>query len=301
MKPIIFKGSGVALVTPMHSDTSINFIELEKMINFHIKNKTDAIIVCGTTGESATLADTEKEALIQFVVKEVNGKIPVIAGTGSNSTAHCIKLSRTAEKLGCNALLVVTPYYNKTSQEGLCYHYKTVASSVRLPIILYNVPSRTGVDITPETCLKLSEIENIVAIKEASGDISKIAKISAICRGNLHVYSGNDDQTLPVLSLGGIGVISVFANIFPKEMHDINELYFCGKINESRELFLRYLDMMNVLFCDVNPVPVKEALNILGFNCGRCRLPLFRLNSENKDKLRNLLKIHVNKKQQAAD
>ena len=293
MKPILFKGSGVALVTPMNEDESINFNELEKLIEFQIKNKTDAIIVCGTTGENATLSDSEKEQVIKFTVEKVNGKIPVIAGTGGNCTKRSVHLSKLAEKLRCDGILVVTPYYNKTSQEGLYYHYKTIAQSVKIPVILYNVPSRTGIDIALETCLKLSKIDNILAIKEASGDISKVSKIISFCGENLNVYSGNDDQTLPVLSLGGIGVISVFANIFPKEMHNINSLYFEGKVIESRNLFFKYLNTMNALFCDVNPVPVKESLNMMGFNCGKCRMPLFRLNSENIAKLKSALRENL--------
>ncbi len=290
MKPIIFKGSGVALVTPMKEDESVNFSELEKLIEFQIKNKTDAIIVCGTTGESATLSDEEKEKVIRSTVEKVNKRVPVIAGTGGNCTRRSVYLSKLAEKLKCSGVLVVTPYYNKTSQEGLYYHYKTIAESVKIPVILYNVPSRTGVDIALKTCLKLSKIDNIVAIKEASGDISKVAKIISSCKDDLYVYSGNDDQILPILSLGGIGVISVFANIFPKEMHNINSLYFKNSVAECRDLFFKYLDVMNVLFCDVNPVPVKEALNILGFSCGKCRMPLFNLSDENFKKLKNALK-----------
>ena len=293
MKPIIFRGSGVALVTPMNSDYSINFDELKKLIDFHIKNKTDAIIICGTTGESATLSYEEKEEIIKFTIDKVNDRIPVIVGTGCNNTMKSIQLTELAEKLKCSGVLVVTPYYNKTSQEGLYYHYKVIAESVKIPIILYNVPSRTGLDITPETCFKLSKINNIVAIKEASGDISKIAKIISLCRDNLNVYSGSDDQSLPILSLGGIGVISVFSNIFPKEMHNINSLYFEGKVIESRNLFFKYLNTMNALFCDVSPVPVKEALNMIGFNCGKCRMPLFGLNSENITKLKSALRENL--------
>lgn len=290
MKKIIFKGSGVALVTPMKENGEVNFKELEKLIDFHLKNKTDAIIVFGTTGEGATLKDDEKKEIIKVTLNKVKGKIPVIAGTGSNSTKRAIELSKMAQNLGCSAVLVVTPFYNKTSQEGLYNHYKIISESLDLPIILYNVPSRTGMTISPETYLKLSKIKNIVATKEASGDISHIAKVISLCRDDLMVYSGNDDQTLPILALGGIGVISVFANIFPKEMHDINNLFFENKLDASKELFFKYLEVMNMLFCDINPIPVKEALNILGFNCGKCRLPLFNLNNENKEKLKLLLK-----------
>lgn len=286
MKKVIFKGSGVALVTPMKKDYKINFVELDKLVDFHLSNNTNAVIVCGTTGESATLTDEEKTELIKFVVDKVNGKIPVVAGTGSNNTAQAIKLSKKAEKLGCDGLLIVTPYYNKTSQEGLYYHYKLIAESVNLPIILYNVPSRTGMTITPETYLRLSKIKNIVATKEASGDISHITKVTYLCGENLKIYSGNDEQTLPILSLGGIGAISVFANVFPKEMHDINELFFSGNWSESKKLFLRHIKIMDLLFCDVNPIPVKGALNILGFDCGKCRPPLFNLNKSEYEKIK---------------
>ena len=289
MKKIVFKGSGVALVTPMLEDGDVNFKELEKLLDFQIKNNTDSIIVCGTTGEGATLKDSEKEEIIKFTLDKVNGRIPVIAGTGSNNTKSAVKLSKMAENLGCSAILVVTPFYNKTSQEGLYNYYKIIAESVNLPVILYNVPSRTGMSIKLETYWKLSKIKNIVATKEASGDISHIARIISLCGEDLRVYSGNDDQTLPILSLGGIGVISVFANVFPKEMHDINHLFFEGNINESRRAFFKYLNVMNMLFCDVNPIPVKEALNILGFSCGKCRSPLFPLSEENVEKLKKEL------------
>ena len=289
MKKIVFKGSGVALVTPMKENGDVNFKELEKLIDFHLKNKTDAIIVFGTTGEGATLTDDEKKEIIKVTLNKVKGKIPVIAGTGSNNTRRAIELSKMAQNLGCSAVLVVTPFYNKTSQEGLYNHYKIISESLDLPIILYNVPSRTGMTISPETYLKLSKIKNIVATKEASGDISHIAKVISLCGDDLMVYSGNDDQTLPILALGGIGVISVFANIFPKEMHDINNLFFENNLDSSKELFFKYLEVMNMLFCDVNPIPVKKALNILGFNCGKCRLPLFELSNENREKIKYLL------------
>lgn len=285
MKKTVFKGSGVALVTPMHNDGSVNFEVLEEILEFQIKNKIDAIITCGTTGESATMSDEERAAVIDFTVKKVAGRVPVIAGTGSNSTEHALKMSKRAQELGVDAILVVTPYYNKTSQRGLIRHYSCIADNVDLPMILYNVPSRTGVSIRPETYAELAKHPNIVATKEANGDLSAIAKTIALCGDDLAVYSGNDDQTVPILSLGGLGVISVFANVCPYESHEINEKFFDGDLNVARELFLKSNELMDALFCDVNPIPVKEAMNQLGFNCGSCRLPLVSLSAENKDKL----------------
>lgn len=290
MKKTIFKGSGVAIVTPMKDDGSVNFEVLGEIIEFQIKNKTDAIITCGTTGESATLSDDEKTEVIRYTVDKVNGRIPVIAGTGSNNTEHALKMSQNAQKLGVDALLIVTPYYNKTSQKGLIAHYTHIADNVNLPIILYNVPSRTGVSIKPETYLELSKHQNIVAVKEANGDISSIAQTISLCGDNLGVYSGNDDQIIPILSLGGLGVISVFANVCPLECHEINQKFFSGEIKSANDLFIKSIDLMNMLFCDVNPIPVKEAMNQIGFNCGRCRLPLISLSNENKEKLINSMK-----------
>lgn len=285
MKKTVFKGSGVALVTPMHSDGSVNFEVLEEILEFQIRNKTDAIITCGTTGESATMSDEERAAVIDFTVKKVAGRVPVIAGTGSNSTEHALKMSKKAQELGADAVLVVTPYYNKTSQRGLIRHYSCIADNVDLPMILYDVPSRTGVSIRPETYAELAKHPNIVATKEANGDLSAIAKMIALCGDDLAAYSGNDDQTVPILSLGGLGVISVFANVCPYESHEINGKFFEGDLNAARELFLKSNELMEALFCDVNPIPVKEAMNQLGFNCGSCRLPLVSLSAENKDKL----------------
>lgn len=285
MKKKVFKGSGVALVTPMHSDGSVNFEVLGEILEFQIKNKTDAIIICGTTGESATMSDEERAAVIDFAVKKVAGRVPVIAGTGSNSTEHALAMSKKAQELGADAILVVTPYYNKTSQRGLIRHYSYIADNVDLPMILYNVPSRTGISIRPETYAELAKHPNIVATKEANGDLSAIAKTIALCGDDLGVYSGNDDQTIPILSVGGLGVISVFANVCPYESYEISEKFFAGDINAARELFLRSNELMEALFCDVNPIPVKEAMNQLGFSCGSCRLPLVSLSAENKDKL----------------
>ena len=289
MKKIIFKGAGVALVTPMNSDGSVNYDELEKLIEFQIENGTDAIISCGTTGESATLSSQERNNLIEFTVKKVDGRIPVIAGTGCNNTKQALENSLSAEKLGVDGLLIVTPYYNKTSQSGLIKHYEYIADRVKTPIILYNVPSRTGVSIKPQTYLKLSKHENIVAVKEASGDISSLAETISLCKDNLAVYSGNDDQTVPILSLGGIGVISVFSNICPKECHEMVQSYLSGNTEKSKKIQLKYLKLMNAMFCDVNPIPVKEALNLMGFNTGRCRMPLDILSKSNYEKLKEIL------------
>ncbi len=290
MKKTIFRGVGVALVTPMNSDSSVNYDELEKLIEFQIKNGTDAIISCGTTGESATLSSQERNNLIEFTVKKVGRRIPVIAGTGCNNTKQALENSLSAEKLGVDGLLIVTPYYNKTSQSGLIKHYEYIADRVKTPIILYNVPSRTGVSIKPQTYLKLSKHENIVAVKEASGDISSLAETISLCKDNLAVYSGNDDQTVPILSLGGIGVISVFSNICPKECHEMVQSYFDGDTEKSKEIQLKHLKLMNAMFCDVNPIPVKEALNLMGFNTGRCRMPLDILSESNYEKLKEILK-----------
>lgn len=284
MKKILFKGCGTAIATPFTND-GVNFEELKRLIDFQINEKVDAIIVCGTTGESATMSLEEKKQTIKFVVDIVNKRIPVIAGTGSNNTNSAIALSKYAEYVGADGVLVVTPYYNKTTQEGLISHYKSIASNIKIPIILYNVPSRTGVNILPQTCLKLSEIENIVAIKEASGDISQVSKIASLCGQNLNIYSGNDDQIVPVLSLGGIGVISVLSNIEPNFTHELVENYLKGNINKALEYQLHALDLINSLFAEVNPIPIKEALNLYGFNFGIPRLPLVPLSDNCKKSL----------------
>lgn len=290
MKKTIFKGAGVALITPMHEDGSVNYETLEKLIEFQIENGTDAIISCGTTGESATLSPKEHHDVVAFTIKQVNGRIPVIAGTGSNDTEAAVQRSLEAEDLGADGLLIVTPYYNKTSQNGLIKHYNYIADKVSVPIILYNVPSRTGVNIKPETYLELSNHTNICAVKEANGDISSVAKTISLCGKNLDVYSGNDDQIVPMLSLGAIGVISVFSNICPKECHSIVKNYFSGDVKSSAQLQIKYLELMNELFCDVNPVPVKEALNMMGYECGKCRMPLDILNNSDYQTLKNTLK-----------
>lgn len=285
---ILFKGVGTAISTPF-DESGINFEEYKKIVEFQIINGADAIIVCGTTGESSTMSTTEKEDLIKFTVDIVDNRIPVIAGTGGNNTANVIELSKYAEAVGVDGLLIVTPYYNKTTQAGLIKHYEAIANSVELPIILYNVPSRTGLNILPETCLELSKINNIVAIKEASGDISQVAKIADLCRDNLYIYSGNDDQILPILSLGGIGVISVLSNIYPKFVHNMVINYFNGDTYEALNSQLNSIDLINALFSEVNPIPVKEALNILGFNFGIPRLPLVEMSQTGKVKLQKAI------------
>ncbi len=290
MKKTIFTGAGVAIVTPMNQDGSINYDKLGQLIDFNIDNGTDAIIICGTTGESATMSDEEHIECIRYAVEKVNKRVPVVAGTGSNHTEYAVNLSKKAEELGADALLVVTPYYNKTSQHGLIKHFTAVAEAVDLPIILYNVPSRTGVNIIPETCLELSKIDNIVAVKEASGNISQVTKIAALCGDNLDIYSGNDDQIIPIMSLGGKGVISVLSNCMPFETHEICQLCLDNNYDEARKKAYRILGFTNALFCDVNPVPVKEALNIMGFKVGSCRLPLVDMNDSNIEKLTNEMK-----------
>ena len=288
-KKCIFKGSGVALITPMDRNNNINYETLEKLIEFQINNSTDAIISCGTTGESSVLSSEERQKIIEFTIKKVNHRVPVIVGTGSNNTQTALEFSKQAEKLGADGLLIVTPYYNKCSQESLISHYNYIADRVSTPIILYNVPSRTGVNIQPETYLKLSEHSNICATKEASGNLSNILKTKYLCGDNLDIYSGNDDQIVPVLSLGGIGVISVLANVCPKETHDIIYNYLNNNISISRDLQIKHTELIELLFSDVNPVPVKKALNLMGFDCGSCRLPLGELNSANTQKLQDSL------------
>ena len=279
---------GTAISTPF-DESGINFEEFKKLVEFQIIQGTDAIIVCGTTGESATMSTNEKEDLIKFTVDIVDKRVPVIAGTGSNNTANSIELSKYAESVGADGLLLVTPYYNKTTQQGLIAHYSAIADTVNLPIILYNVPSRTGINILPETYAKLSKINNIVAVKEASGDISQVAKIAQLCGDNLNIYSGNDDQVIPILSLGGLGVISVLSNIYPKFVHNMVINYLNGKHNAALSAQLNSLELSNTLFSEVNPIPVKEALNILGFNFGNPRLPLVEMSETAKVKLKQAI------------
>lgn len=289
MKDIIFTGAAVAIVTPFTED-GVNFSELKKLIDFNIEKGTDAIVIAGTTGESSTMSDEEHREVIRFTVEHVNKRVPVIAGTGSNDTIYALELSKYAESVGVDALLLVTPYYNKTTQSGLVKHFNYIADRVNIPIILYNVPSRTGVNIAPETYAELCKHPRIVATKEASGDLSAIAKTKALCKDELNIYSGNDDQIVPILSLGGKGVISVLSNIMPKETHDICSLYFEGKVEESCDLQTKYLDLINSLFIEVNPIPVKTALGLMGYNVGQLRMPLFPMEGKNLEVLSTELK-----------
>ena len=289
MKKIIFKGCGTAIVTPFTED-GVNFEEFGKLIEDQIENKVDSIIVCGTTGEASTMSLDEKKETIKFAVEKVAGRIPVIAGTGGNSTVSVIEMTKYAESVGVDGALIVTPYYNKCTQEGLIMHYKAIAEKTNLPIIVYSVPGRTGVNILPKTCLELSKIENIVAIKEASGNLSQVAEIASLCRDNLNIYSGNDDQILPVLSLGGIGVISVLSNVMPKYTHDMIKNFFDGNIEEATKMQLDAVELINALFCEVNPIPVKESLNMLGWNMGNPRLPLTKLSDKGCMQMENALK-----------
>lgn len=277
----IFKGAGVALVTPMKEDFSVDYDKLEELVEFHVKNGTDSIIICGTTGEAATQSHEEHLATVKACVEFTKKRIPVIAGTGSNCTETAIYLSQKAEEYGADGLLVVSPYYNKATQKGLVGHFSAIADSVKLPIILYNVPSRTGCNILPQTIAELvKNVDNIVGVKEASGDISQVANIMQLTDGKIDVYSGNDDQIVPVLSLGGVGVISVLSNIAPKETHDIVAKYLDGDVKGSLELQLKYLPLIHALFSEVNPIPVKKALNLMGMNVGTLRMPLTEMSPE---------------------
>ena len=282
----VFTGSGVAIVTPFSKDEKIDFDVFEKLIEFQIANNTDAVIVCGTTGEGSTLDHEEHSEAIRFTVEVVNKRIPVIAGTGSNDTNYAVKLSNEAEKAGVDGLLSVTPYYNKTSQRGLIEHFNYIADRVSVPIILYNVPSRTGVDIKPETYLELSKHERIVGAKEANGDISSVAKTISLCGPDFALYSGNDDQVTALMSLGGKGSISVLSNILPEVAHNIPAKFLAGDYEGSRKLQLEYLDLCNNLFIDVNPIPVKEAMNMMGMNVGPCRLPLYPMEEKALENLK---------------
>ena len=286
MKKILFKGCGTALATPF-TDKGVNFEEFGKLIEKQISEGVDSIIVCGTTGESATMTDEEKKNTIKYAIDKVNKRIPVIIGTGSNNTNHAIEMSKYAEGVGADGLLIVTPYYNKTTQIGLIEHYKKIAEAVNIPIILYNVPSRTGVNITPETCFELSKIPNIVAIKEASGNISQVAKIASLCKDNLTIYSGNDDQIIPIMSLGGLGVISVLSNIEPKYVHEMTYNYLNGNTKKALDMQLKSIPLIEALFSEVNPIPVKEALNIKGYDYGIPRLPLIKISDKGKENLIN--------------
>lgn len=278
----IFKGAGVAIITPFREDGSVNYDKLDELIDFHCNNGTDSIVICGTTGESSTLTEEEHMECIKFTIERTKKRIPVIAGTGSNCTRTAIEMSKDASKAGADGLLLVTPYYNKATQAGLAAHYKAIANEVKAPIILYSVKSRTGMNIEPATVAQLvSEVDNIVGIKEASGDIAQVAKIMQMTDGKIDLYSGNDDQIVPLLSLGGKGVISVLSNVAPKETHDICELFFKGDIEGSRALQLRALPLIGQLFSEVNPIPVKKAANLMGMEVGGVRMPLTEMTDAN--------------------
>ena len=287
----IFTGAGVAIVTPMNEDGSVNYAKLEELLEFQIAGNTDAIIICGTTGESSTLSDEEHLECIRFTCEKVNKRIPVIAGTGSNCTESAIYLSQKAEEFGADALLIVTPYYNKATQNGLKAHYTAIANKVKLPIILYNVPSRTGTRLAPQTVVDLcKEVPNIVAVKDATGDISEVAELMNLADGCVDVYSGNDDQIVPIMSLGGKGVISVLSNILPQETHDIVASYMNGDVQTSRDLQVKYIPLIKALFSEVNPIPVKKALNLMGMNVGSLRLPLTEMEDATAAKLAEEMK-----------
>ena len=287
----IFTGAGVAIVTPFNEDGSINYDRLDELIEFHCEHKTDSIVICGTTGESATMTEEEHMQCVKFTIDRVNKRVPVIAGTGSNCTRTAIDMSKEASEYGADGLLLVTPYYNKATQNGLIGHFSAVAKEVTAPIIMYSVASRTGCNIEPATAAKLvKEVDNIVGIKEASGNISQVAKIMNLTDGNIDVYSGNDDQIVPILSLGGKGVISVLSNVCPKETHDITERFFNGDIVGSRELQLKVLPLVHALFCEVNPIPVKTAMNLMGMEAGPLRLPMTPMEEANKARLIQTMK-----------
>ena len=290
MKKIIFKGCGTAIITPFTKDNNVDFEAFEKMLKFQLDEGADSIIVCGTTGEASTMSTDEKKKTIEFAVKTINHKIPVIAGTGSNCTQSAIEMTKYCESIGVDAVLVVTPYYNKTTQPGLVAHYSAIANSTSLPIILYNVPGRTGVNILPKTCLELSKIDNIVAIKEASGNLSQIAEIANLCGEELHIYSGNDDQIVPILSIGGLGVISVLSNLMPKYTHEMTEAYFSGNITKACKMQVDAIPLIKSLFCEVNPIPVKAACNLMNLGGGIPRLPLIEMSKSNKELLKNEMK-----------
>ena len=287
----IFKGAGVAIVTPMHEDGKVNYEKLEELLEYQIANSTDAIIICGTTGESSTMTHGEHLQTIKFAIDKVAGRVPVIAGTGSNCTETAIMMSQEAASYGADALLIVTPYYNKATQKGLIRHYTQIAESVpQTPIIMYNVPSRTGCNLQPATVAALvKNVKNIVGIKAASGDLSQIAKMMSLTEGNIELYSGNDDQVLPILSLGGLGVISVLSNVAPKQTHDMVMNFLEGNLAEAAKLQLEAIPLINALVCEVNPIPVKTALNLMGWNVGPLRMPLCEMEPENEAKLAKAL------------
>lgn len=289
MKKTIFTGSAVAIVTPFTED-GVNFPKLGELIEFQIANKTDAIVICGTTGESSTMPDAEHSETIRYAVEKVAGRVPVIAGTGTNDTRHAIALSQQAEKDGADALLLVTPYYNKCSQQGLVLHFNAIAKSVSIPCMLYNVPSRTGVTIAPQTVYELSKTENIVAVKEASGSLSQTMKMVQHCGDAIDIYSGNDDLIVPMLAVGAKGVVSVLANVAPEQTHDICEKFFAGDVAGAAKMQYEAMELIDALFCDVNPIPVKEAMNLMGYGVGPLRLPLCEMQPAAKEKLAAALK-----------
>ncbi len=285
MKKVIFKGCGTAIITPF-TENGVNLKEFEKLIENQIENKIDALIVCGTTGESSTMTLEERKETIKFAVEAVHKRVPVTVGTGSNCTKSAIEMTKFAESVGADGALIVTPYYNKTTQEGLIAHYKAIAKETNLPIILYNVPSRTGVNILPKTCQELSKLKNIVAIKEASGNLSQVTEIANLCGDELNIYSGNDDQILPVLSVGGIGVISVLSNIMPEFTHTMVEDFLDGNLQKAKKAQIRAIPLIKALFSEVNPIPVKAALNLLGYDCGMPRMPLLEMSKQNQEILK---------------
>ena len=292
MKRTIFTGAAIAIITPMYSDGTVNYNEFGKLIDWQIDNCTDAIVVCGTTGEASTLTDEEHVECIRFAVERTSGRVPVIAGTGSNDTAYAVQLSKAAESVGANGLLLVTPYYNKTTQKGLIGHFAAVADSVNIPIILYNIPGRTGMSIDVSTVKELSHHPNIAAVKEASGNISYAAKLISECGSHIDVYSGNDDMIVPIMSLGGKGVISVLSHVIPRETHEMVQYCLDNNFLEATRLQIEYLDLINSLFVEVNPIPVKEALNMIGWNAGPCRMPLCEMTDEHRAILRAALNRH---------
>ena len=286
----IFTGAGVALVTPMNADGSVNFEKMKELIEFQIANDTDALIICGTTGEATTISDEDQIECVRFAKEVAAGRVPVIAGAGSNDTAHCIELAVACEKAGADGVLLVTPYYNKATQKGLILHYTAIANAINIPIILYNVPGRTGCNLAPKTVAELAKVENIVAVKEASGNLSQVAEIAALVGPDFDIYSGNDDQILPVLSLGGAGVISVLSNVAPKQTHDMVAKFFEGDIKGSIKLQLDAIELISALFCEVNPIPVKTALNLMGYEVGACKLPLCEMEPKNLETLKTAMK-----------
>lgn len=292
MKNTIFTGAAIAIITPMNADGSINYEQLGQLIDFQIENHTDAIVICGTTGEASTMTDEEHLECIRYAVEKTAGRVPVIAGTGSNDTKYAVELSREAESVGADGLLLVTPYYNKTTQKGLIAHFNAVADAVNIPIILYNIPGRTGMNMDVATVKELAKHPNIVAVKEASGNISYAAKLIAECGDMIDVYSGNDDMIVPLMSLGGKGVISVLSHVLPKETHDMVQLCLDNNFAEATKLQIKYLDLINNLFIEVNPIPVKEAVNMMGMNVGSCRLPLCDMSEEHKAILRASMEKH---------